>query len=790
MKGADQGNHPRRKASKPTKPGVGLPLVLVLGACAGKPVPPPPPEPVLPEVSAPGGAPAPLAGAALDERVEGLLRRMTLEEKAGQLAQYSQGVPTGPGTGRGDHEDMARTGAVGAFLNVVGARETNRLQRIAVEQSRLRIPLLFGFDVIHGHRTLFPVPLGMASSFDPALVEQAMRVAAEEAAADGVRWVFSPMVDIARDARWGRIVEGSGEDPYLGAAMARAYVRGYQGASLAEPTSVAASVKHFAAYGAAEAGRDYHAVDMSDVNLRQVYLRPYQAAVEAGAATVMTSFNTLNGVPATANPYLLTEILRKEWGFQGFVVSDWNAIQELVNHGTALDGAAAARQALTAGVEMDMEGNLYAPELPALVRAGKLSEAQVDEAVRRVLRVKFALGLFEKPYAEQTAVPATVSPEKRALARRVAEASMVLLKNEGPVLPLGPSVRKVALVGPLADSGVDMMGPWAGRGEAREHVTLRAALERRLKGGLVYAKGTDFLSRSTQGFEEAVRAAASADVVIAALGEEAWSMTGEAASRTSLGLPGNQEQLLAALAATGKPVVLVLFNGHPLTLQGAQAQARAIVEAWYPGIEAGPALANLLWGEVNFSARLPVSLPRSVGQVPLYYNALGTGRPAGAADLTRPPTGTSDKYISRYIDEQNTPLYPFGYGLSYTTFGFSPPTLSAKGLKALEVSRQGQAALQVKTQVRNTGPVAGTVVAQLYVRVRGASTAQPVRQLAGFERVRLAPGEAREVVFPLGFQELSFLNARSERVVEPGTLYEVWVGDSSDATAHVEFTME
>ncbi|SEU30172.1 beta-glucosidase BglX [Stigmatella erecta] len=764
------------------KRGVGLMLAVALGACAGK-APPPREAPV----RAPSNAE--LAGAELNARVEALLRQMTLEEKVGQLAQYSQGVPTGPGTGRADHEQMVRAGAVGAFLNLVGAKETNRLQRLAVEHSRLKIPLLFGFDVIHGHRTLFPVPLGLASSFDPAQVEQAMRRAATEAAADGIRWVFSPMTDIARDARWGRIVEGSGEDPYLGAALARAYVRGYQGASLAAPTSVAASVKHFAAYGAAEAGRDYHTVDLSDVSLRQVYLRPYQAAVEAGAATLMSSFNTLNGVPATGNPYLLTGILRQEWGFNGFVVSDWNSIQELVNHGTALEGAAAARQALTAGVEMDMEGNLYAPELPRLVRSGQVPEAVVDEAVRRVLRVKFALGLFERPYADETAGPPAPTPESREQARRMAEASIVLLKNEGRVLPLGDAVQRIAVVGPLADSRINMMGCWPARGDAREHVTLRDALERRWKGRVVYAKGTDVLSPGTEGFQEAVKAAASADAVIAALGEEARSMTGEAASRTSLGLPGNQEQLLAALAATGKPVILVLFNGHPLVLTGLQAHARAIVEAWYPGIETGNALVNLLSGEVNFSGRLPVTLPRGVGQVPLYYNQLSTGRPPGAVDLTRPPTASENKYISRYIDEQNAPLYPFGYGLSYTDFAFSAPALSAQGLKAAAVPRQG-AALQVKAQVRNTGAVEGTVVAQLYLRVRGASTAQPVRQLAGFARVHLAPGEAREVVFPLGFEELSFVNARSERVVEPGTHYDVWVGDSSEARAHVDFMME
>ncbi|WP_095982137.1 glycoside hydrolase family 3 N-terminal domain-containing protein [Melittangium boletus] len=733
-----------------------------------------------------------LSGADIDRRVEALLKQMTLEEKAGQLAQYSVGTPTGPGTGRDDYETLVRTGAAGSLLNVVGAQETNRYQRIAIEQSRLKIPLLFGFDVIHGHRTTLPIPLAMASSFDTELVERAMRLAGSEAAADGIRWAFSPMVDIARDARWGRIAEGSGEDPLLGAAMARAYVRGYQGASLAEPTSVAASVKHFAGYGGAEGGRDYNTVDMSDVSLRQVYLPPFQAAVEEGAATLMSAFNTLNGVPATANSYLMTDILRKEWGFNGFVVSDWTAVAELVNHGIALDGPAAAHRALTAGVEMDMESHLYGPEIPRLVREGKLGQAVVDEAVRRVLRVKFALGLFEHPLVDEKAAAYVATPEKRELARRMAEESIVLLKNEGGVLPLPSSGRKIALVGPLADAPVDMLGVWSAKGEPRDAVTLRAALEHRLadgKGTLRYARGTGVLGADTSGFQEAVAAAAASEVVIAALGEDT-SMSGEAASRTRIDLPGNQLQLLEALAATGKPVVLIVFSGRPLALTEAQVHATAIVQAWQPGIEAGHALTNLLWGEVNFSARLPVTFPRSLGQVPLYYNHFNTGRPAGKTDLTRPPAGPAEKYVSRYLDERNTPLYPFGYGLSYTTFDFTPPTPSASTLSARAVQKQGQDVLRVKTQVRNTGKVAGTVVAQLYLRIQGASTAQPVRQLAGFQRVALAPGESRTLEFTLGFKELSFFDSRASRVVEPGTRYDLWVGDSSEATQHASFTME
>ncbi|WNG13422.1 beta-glucosidase [Cystobacter fuscus] len=732
-----------------------------------------------------------LAGGGLQRRVEALLARMTLEEKVGQLAQYSAGTPTGPGTGRSDYETLVRAGAVGSMLNVVGAQETNRYQRIAVEQSRLKIPLLFGFDVIHGYRTTMPIPLGMAASFDPALVEQAMHLAGTEAAAEGIRWVFSPMVDIARDPRWGRVAEGSGEDPFLGAAMARAYVRGYQGPSLSESTSVAASVKHFAAYGAAEAGRDYNTVDMSEVSLRQTYLPPYQAAIEAGSATLMSAFNTLNGVPATANAHLLTDILRGEWGFNGFVVSDWTAVAELKNHGIALDGPSAALKALSAGVDMDMESHLYAPELPRLVREGKLSQAVVDEAVRRVLRVKFALGLFEHPYVDEKAAAYVATPEKRELARRLAEESIVLLENKGGVLPLSPG-RKVALVGPLADAPVDMLGTWNGKGDPRDVVTLRAALEHRLRdtpGALRHARGTDVLSADSSGFAEAVAAARASDVVIAALGEDT-NMSGEAASRTRIDLPGNQLQLLEALAATGKPVVLIVFSGRPLALTDAQRQVAALVQAWQPGIEAGPALANLLWGDVDFSARLPITFPRSLGQVPLYYNHLNTGRPADQTDLTRPAANGAEKYVSRYLDERNSPLYPFGHGLSYTRFDFSPPQPSAPSLQARAVREQRGEVLRVKTQVRNAGERQGTVVAQLYLRILGTSITQPVRQLVGFQRVTLAPGESRELEFPLGFQELSFVDARATRVVEPGTRYELWVGDSSEATRHASFTME
>ena len=586
-----------------------------------------------------------LTDPALNKKVDALLDKMTLEEKVGQLVQFSVGAPTGPGTGRQSYDDMIAAGQVGALLNVADAKKANEFQHIAVEKSRLHIPLMYGFDSIHGYRTIFPVPLGLASSFDPALVEATARMAAQEASADGIRWVFSPMVDIARDARWGRIVEGSGESPFLGSAMARAYVRGYQGTSLSNPDSVAACVKHFAAYGAAIAGRDYNAVDMSDLTLRQVYLPPYQAAVDAGSATVMSSFNSLNSVPQTANPYTLTQILRKEWNFDGFVVSDWGAVGELIPHGIALNNSTAAQKAIMAGLDMDMESGAYHERLAALVRNNVVPQAVVDEAVRRVLRVKFALGIFDHPYVDENRPPYQATPEKRALARKAAEESIVLLQNraeEGQpkLLPISNHVHTIALIGPLADSQDEMLGSWGGEGNPADAITLRTALQQRMdshNGKLLYAEGTQILTTSDAGFDAAKKAAEQADLVILALGEDGPTMTGEAGSRAHLDLPGNQEQLLQAVAATGKPVVLIVFSGRPLVLDWAAQHVPAIMEAWFPGIEAGPALADLLFGNANPNGKLPVSFPRAVGQEPLYLAQMPTGRPAGNMDLSHPP---------------------------------------------------------------------------------------------------------------------------------------------------------
>jgi len=745
---------------------------------------------------------AQLADKLLNLRVESLLAKMSLADKIGQLTQYSAGAMTGPGAGRNDYDDLITQGQVGSLFNLVGAKLVNRYQHLAVDKSPLHIPLLFGYDVIHGDHTIFPVPLALASSFDPTLVEQVAHLSAEESANDGVRWVFSPMVDIARDARWGRITEGAGEDTYLGSVMARAYIKGYQGNDLSRPDAVAACVKHFAAYGAPNAGREYNTVDMSELSLRQVYLPPYHAAVNAGAATLMSAFNPLNGVPATADPFTLTKILRDEWNFHGFVVSDFGAVKELINHGVASTGAIAARKALSAGVEMDMMSDLYRTRLAGLVKAGQLPESVVDEAARRVLRVKFALGLFDHPYADESRPSYVATPEKRTQARIAAEETLVLLKNGpdpipyvGKVLPIAKNTGSIALIGPLADSQIDMLGSWAASGNPSDAITLRSALQDRCnwaKTKLYYAKGTEILTDSDAGFEEAIAAARKADVVILALGESAPKMTGESSSLTRLDLPGNQEQLLEAITRVGKPTVLVLFDGRPLAIKWAAENVPAILEAWYPGIEAGPAVADVLFGDTNPSGKLPATFPRAVGQEPLFYNQLPTGRPADDIDLTHPPTG-QDKYFSRYIDETNAPLYPFGHGLSYTTFTYSDVKLSQTSISSDDLTnpKKGHffvppSDITVTAQVKNTGAVSGTEVAQLYIRNTGGSVEEPVRELKGFERVTLKPGESQQLEFTLGFNELSYYNLEMARVIEP-TEYQVWVGGSSEATQGAQF---
>jgi beta-glucosidase len=737
-----------------------------------------------------------LATPANERRVEELLKQMTLEEKVGQLAQYSVGSPTGPETRRNDYADMAAKGQVGSLYNLADAKQTNYFQHLAVEKSRLHIPLVNGLDVIHGYRTVFPVPLGMAATWNPQVVERAARLAAQEASADGVRWTFSPMVDIARDARWGRITEGAGEDPFLGSEVARAYVRGYQGKNLAAADSVAACAKHYVGYGAAEGGRDYNTVELSEHTLREFYLPPFYAALDEGGATIMSAFNSLSGTPASANPFTLTQVLRKEWQFPGVVVSDWTSIMELTEHGIANDGATAARKAFNAGVDMDMQSDLYHESLADLVKSGKVSQARLDEAVRRVLRLKFALGLFENPYTDETRKKTgPLSEESLEIARTAAIGSLVLLKNATlnggqPVLPLEKK-GAVALIGPLADDAGDMLGSWAGHGQAADVVTLRTSLVAAIGADHVkYAKGGTIRATSDAEIEEAVSAAKGAQVVILALGENAPEMTGEAGSRAHLGLPGRQQELLEKVNATGTPVVLLLFTGRPLTLPWAFEHVAAAMAAWFPGVQAGPALVSVLYGENSPSGRLPVSWPRAVGQLPLYYNALNTGRPAGQVDLMRPPNKATEKYVSRYVDEQNSPQFPFGYGLSYTTFQYSAPrastdSLSAKALNAAlrDRSTAHTPVVTVSTELSNTGKVAAEEIAQLYVGLRGTSVPEPSKALKAFQRVSLRPGETKKVVFELTPEAFAFWGQTNSFAAESAKAT-IWVGpNSSDASA-------
>ena len=740
------------------------------------------------------GAATGVADPKYDAPVESLLHSMTLEEKIGQLVQYSAGQPTGPGTGRSDYEDMIAHAQIGALLNVIDTPLINKYQHIAVDQSRLHIPLIFGLDVIHGFRTEFPIPLGMASTWDPALVENASRVAAAEASATGIRWTFSPMVDIARDARWGRMAEGAGEDPYLGSAMAAAYVRGYQGTDLSALDTMAACVKHYVGYGAAEGGRDYNSTEISEHTLREYYLPPFHSAVAAGTATLMSAFNSLNGVPSSANPFTLTQVLRKEWGFKGLVDSDWTSIGELIPHGIAVDGAAAARKAVLAGVDMDMASSEYHDHLAELVHSGAVPEATIDESVRHVLRVKLALGLFDHPYVDEgRAKNAFFLPSSLELAKTIAERSFVLLKNTPAasgkaLLPISRDVKTIAVIGPSADNPSDPEGKLAAPNGGA--LSFPSELARRLgASNVLRSRGAGILDGSNEDMAAAVAVARRADLVILTLGESP-EMSGEAASRSSLGLPGRQQELLEAVVGTAKPVVLILFSGRPLTLPWAFDHVPAVLEAWFPGTETGAALTRTLFGESNPGGRLVVSWPRSVGQEPLYYNHLSTGRPPGATDLTRPPFDTESRYVSRYIDQQNSPQFPFGYGGSYTTFSYGLTALSENQLSASTLNRSldrntqttpavtAIPVLTVEAMVSNTGSVSGEELVQLYVGLRGTSTAQPVRALKGFQRVTLAPGETKKVTFQLAADAFAIWDDRNQLTVEPANA-SIWIAPDS-----------
>ncbi len=738
---------------------------------------------------------------ATEQKIEAILHKMTLEEKVGQLVQYSAGQPTGPGTGRTEYNDMIQKGEVGALFNITTAKESNAFQKVAVEKSRLKIPLIFGLDVIHGYRTEFPIPLGIAATWDPDLAQKAARISAREASASGIRWAFSPMIDIARDARWGRMAEGFGEDTYLDSAMARAFVHGYQGEKLSNPDSVVACPKHYVGYGASEAGRDYNSVEISEHTLREFYLPPFKAAIDAGAATIMSSFNSLNGVPASANPFTLKQILRKEWGFRGIVDSDWTSIGELVPHGIANDPETAARKALMAGVDMDMVSSFYHDTMVNLVKSGQVPVANIDEAVRHVLRVKFALGLFEHPYVDESLeAQAMLKPDGMELEREAAARSLVLLKNSpaasgSALLPLSDAAKTVAVIGPLADDAGMMLGSWGALGRPEDAITLRAALVQRLGADHVrFAKGAEISKPADDQIADAVKAAQDSDVAILALGENAPEMTGEAASRAHLGLPGHQQQLLEAVVATGKPVVLVIFSGRPLTLPWAFEHVPAVIAAWFPGLQAGTALVSTIFGESNPTGKLPVSWPRSVGQEPLYYNELSTGRPAGDADLTKPPWEGTTKYVSRYIDELNSPQFPFGYGLSYSNFTYGatqsgPAKLSAKTLNTALHAANGAAKseLTVSADITNSSSRAGEETVQLYVRLEGTSTAQPIRALKGFQRVKIGAGETQRVTFHVSADAFALWDDQNKYVVEPARV-KIWI--SPDSARGTEATLE
>ncbi len=720
-----------------------------------------------------------VATASAEQRAQALLAQMTLEEKVSQLVQYSKpNAVLGPGS-TADVRPLVQSGQVGSMLNVIGAEETREWQKLAVESSRLRIPLLFAFDTIHGFRTIFPDPLGSAASWDLAAIERAERIAATETAAAGIPWVFAPMVDIARDPRWGRIAEGAGEDPFLGAAIARARVRGFQGDDLAAADTVLACAKHFAAYGAAQAGREYFTTNVTERELRDIYLPPHLAAVEAGAGTLMAAFNDIDGAPASANSFLMDQVLRREWGFRGFVVSDWNSVGELRAHGYAADLSDAARRAFAAGLDMDMQSEAYARHLAELVRSGAVPAARLDEAAGAVLKAKFELGLFDDPYRYSDAArekATLLHPEHLAAARDVARRSCVLLKNNG-VLPLKPDGLTIALVGPLADAPDDQLGSWPGRGRGEDAVTLRAALAEVFPGTrLRYARGCETTGGDASGFAEATAAARDADIVVVALGESA-KQNGEATSRTSLDLSGPQAALLRELHATGKPVVLLLMAGRPLMIESLDPLCAAILVTWHPGTMGGPAIADVLTGAYNPAGRLPVTWPRSVGQIPIFYAHKISGRPLP------PPHNPEDPTYSRYIDSPNEPLYPFGFGLSYTTFAFDQLRLSAPTL------REGGAPLTVTVRVSNTGSRDGEQVVQLYVRDRVGSVTRPVRELKGFKKITLAAGEARDVEFQLVPADLAFWRADMTFGSEPGS-FDVYVGGDSNATLTAAFTLE
>lgn len=707
----------------------------------------------------------------IDQKVNDLLKKMTIEEKIGQLNQYTgDNQATGPITINPNKQAEIKQGLIGSMLNIIGTKYTRQYQELAM-QSRLKIPLLFGQDVIHGYKTTFPLPLAEAASWDLQAIELAARVAAEEAAASGIHWTFAPMVDISRDPRWGRVMEGAGEDTYLGSKIAYARVKGFQGNKLGDLNSVMACVKHFAAYGAGVGGRDYNSVDMSERMLLETYLPPFKAALDAGAATFMNSFNDVNGIPATGNAHLQRDILKGKWNFQGFVVSDWGSIGEMVAHGYSKDLKEAAYSAITAGSDMDMESNAYRYNLAQLVKEGRVSIDLVDDAVKRILRKKFELGLFDDPYRysdDKRAEKVLANPANRKAALEVAEKSIVLLKNENQTLPISKSVKTIAFIGPMVKEYKANMGFWSvelpdvnyDKWVVSQWDGLQNKVGKNTK--LLYAKGCEVDGDNKDGFAEAVETAKQADVVILSIGERR-DMSGEAKSRSDLHLPGVQEDLVKAIQATGKPVVVLINAGRPLVFNWTADNVPAIIYTWWLGTEAGNAIANVLFGDYNPSGKLPMTFPREVGQIPIYYNYFSTGRPAKNENATN--------YVSAYIDLKNSPKFPFGYGLSYTKFDYSGLKLSSTKIKSSET-------IKVSFQLSNVGKAVGEEVVQLYLKDKFGSVVRPVLELRDFQKVKLNAGETKTIEFTIDKEKLSFYNDKLEWTAEPGD-FEVLIGASS-----------
>lgn len=716
----------------------------------------------------------------IEKRIESLISKMTLEEKIGQMNQISTSGNVL------EIRELVKKGQIGSILNEIDPKLINAIQRVAMEESRLGIPVLIGRDVIHGFRTIMPIPLGQAASFDPAIAEKGARVSAIEASSLGVRWTFAPMIDISRDPRWGRIAESCGEDPYLTSVMGSAMVKGFQGDSLSNPTSIAACAKHYVGYGAVEGGRDYNETKITERQLRNVYLPPFEAAVKQGAATFMTSFNSNDGIPSSGNPFILKTVLRDEWGFDGFVVSDWASIKEMVTHGFCADDKEAAMKAVNAGLDMEMVSGTYMNNIKALIKEKKVSEETINGAVRNILRIKFRLGLFDNPYVDEKAPSVMYKDEHLAVAKEAAIESAILLKNNDQTLPINPSVKTIAVIGPMADAPYEQLGTWTFDGEKSKTQTPLMALKQMYgdKVNIIYEPALAFTrDKSTKNIAKAVSAASRADLVIAFVGEEAI-LSGEAHCLANLNLQGAQSAMIEAVAKTGKPLVTVVIAGRPLTIGKEAALSQSVLYSFHPGTMGGPAIADLLFGKAVPSGKTPVTFPKEVGQIPVYYAHENTGRPANRNEILLDSIAveagqTSLGNTSFYLDAGFDPLYPFGFGLSYTTFKYDNLKLSSNELSANQE-------LTITFDLKNTGNYTGTEVAQLYVHDKSASVVRPVKELKRFTRVTLIPGETKSVKFTLQVEELAFWNIDMKKIVEPGD-FTLWVGTNSQEGLSVDF---